>query len=119
MILTQSPQTHQCSECGCTVSREDVRIDAFHSFQDVILPVADFKARYGDRVATLGGVDLDHLTRMDEASLRGYVRNILERCMPGGLELSPDLLVGNGLVTWKYIGQSACIGTTLKIVLTP
>jgi uroporphyrinogen decarboxylase len=63
---------------------DDVRIDAFHSFQDVILPVADFKARYGDRVATLGGVDLDHLTRMDEASLRGYVRNILERCMPGG-----------------------------------
>ena len=63
---------------------EDVRIDAFHSFQDVILPVADFKVRYGDRVAALGGVDMDKLARMDEASLRGYIRGILERCMPRG-----------------------------------
>jgi uroporphyrinogen decarboxylase len=63
---------------------EDVGIDAFHSFQDVILPVADFRARYGDRVATLGGVDMDKLARMDEASLREYIRSILERCMSGG-----------------------------------
>jgi uroporphyrinogen decarboxylase len=63
---------------------EDVQIDAFHSFQDVILPVAEFKARYGERVATLGGVDLDALTRMGEADLRAYVRDILAHCMPGG-----------------------------------
>lgn len=46
---------------------DDVQIDAFQSFQDVILPVADFKARYGERVAALGGVDTDKLCRMDEA----------------------------------------------------
>ena len=63
---------------------EDVQIDVLHSFQDVILPVADFKARYGDRVAALGGVDVDNLARMDGASLREYVRGILARCMPGG-----------------------------------
>jgi uroporphyrinogen decarboxylase len=63
---------------------EDVQIDAFHSFQDVVLPVADFKARYGDRVATLGGADVDKMARMDEASLREYIRGILERCTPGG-----------------------------------
>jgi uroporphyrinogen decarboxylase len=63
---------------------EDVRIDAFHSFQDVVLPVADFKARYGERVAALGGVDMDKLARMDEAGLGGYVRGIVERCVPGG-----------------------------------
>ena len=63
---------------------DDVQIDALHSFQDVILPVAEFKARYGDRVATLGGVDVDALTRLDEPGLRAYVRNILAGCMPGG-----------------------------------
>lgn len=63
---------------------DDVQIDAFHSFQDVILPVTDFKARYGDRVATLGGVDMDRLARLDEADLRQYIRSILEQCMPGG-----------------------------------
>lgn len=62
----------------------DVQVDAFHSFQNVILPVTDFQAQYGDRVAALGGVDMDNLARMDEASLREYIRNILERCMPRG-----------------------------------
>lgn len=63
---------------------EDVQIDALHSFQDAVPPAADFKSRYGDRVAALGGVDMDKLARMDEASLRGYVRGILDRCMPRG-----------------------------------
>ena len=63
---------------------DDVRIDAFHSFQDVIMPITEFKARYGDRVAALGGVDVDKLARLDEPSLREYIRSILESCMPGG-----------------------------------
>lgn len=63
---------------------EHVQIDAFHSFQDVILPVCDFKARYGKRVATLGGVDMDNLVRLDEHELRQYIRSILESCVPDG-----------------------------------
>lgn len=63
---------------------EDVRIDALHSFQDVILPVVDFKEQYGRRVAALGGIDMDMLARLDETSLRTYVRDVLDHCMPGG-----------------------------------
>lgn len=63
---------------------EDVGIDAFHSFQDVIIPVAEFKKRYQDRIATLGGVDVDKLARLDENNLRKYIREILDECMPGG-----------------------------------
>lgn len=63
---------------------DDVKIDGFHSFQDIILPVTEFKARYGQRVAALGGVDIDKLVRSKEADLRAYIRNILEVCMPGG-----------------------------------
>jgi uroporphyrinogen decarboxylase len=63
---------------------EDIQIDAFHSFQDVILPVEGFKVRYGHRVAPLGGVDMDKLARLEEANLRAYIRHMLERCMPGG-----------------------------------
>jgi uroporphyrinogen decarboxylase len=62
----------------------DVGIDAYHSFEDVILPITEFKKRYGDRVAGLGGVDMDKLSRLDEKALRVYVRGILEVCMPGG-----------------------------------
>lgn len=63
---------------------EDVRVDALHSFEDVIMPVTTFKARYGKRMAALGGVDMDKLSRLDEAALRVYLRDILNRCMPGG-----------------------------------
>lgn len=48
----------------------DVKIDAFHSFQDTIIPVGEFKGRYGGRIATLGGVDMDKLCRLDEEGLR-------------------------------------------------
>jgi uroporphyrinogen decarboxylase len=79
---------HSCGNLYDTGVIEDlvevVRIDGFHSFQDVILPVVDFKERYGGRVAALGGVDMDKLARLDEAPLRAYVRDILDRCMPGG-----------------------------------
>lgn len=77
---------------------ETVAIDGLHSFQDVILPVADFKARYGDRVATLGGVDMDRLARLDEEALRAYVRGILDACMPGG-----RFALGSGNTVANYI----------------
>jgi len=63
---------------------EDVKIDAFHSFQDAIIPVWEFKEKYGDRIAVLGGVDVDKLARFDKDELRKYVRKILDKCMPGG-----------------------------------
>jgi len=63
---------------------EEVKIDAFHSFQDVIIPVVEFKKRYGNRIAVLGGVDMDKLARLDNRSLRNYIRDILDECMPSG-----------------------------------
>lgn len=62
----------------------DVKIDAIHSFEDAIEPVTEFKKKYESRIGTLGGIDMDKLCRLDEQSLRGYVKNILDKCMPGG-----------------------------------
>jgi len=61
-----------------------VGIDAKHSFEDTILPVAEFKRRYGNRVAVLGGVDVDFLCRHTEDEVRRYTRDIREACAPGG-----------------------------------
>jgi uroporphyrinogen decarboxylase len=63
---------------------DQVRIDGFHSYQDVILPVEEVKARYGNRLALMGGVDMDKLATLPEDELRRYLRGILDRCMPGG-----------------------------------
>ena len=63
---------------------EDVRIDALHSFEDTIVTVTDMKARYGDRIALLGGIDVDFLCRSSTEAIRARVRRTLDACMPGG-----------------------------------
>ena len=63
---------------------EDIGIDAKQSFEDAIMPINDFMDTYGDRVAGLGGVDMDKLCRLEENDLRAYCRSILDHCMPKG-----------------------------------
>jgi len=82
---------------------EDVKIDAFHSFQDAIIPVREFKKRYGDRIATLGGVDVDKFCRLDEKSLREYVRNILDECMPDRYALGSGNSIANYVPVKNYL----------------
>ena len=63
---------------------KNVGIDALHSFEDACCPIIEFKKRYGNRIAVLGGVDMDKLCRLDEKNLRKYIRDILNECVPGG-----------------------------------
>jgi uroporphyrinogen decarboxylase len=77
---------------------EDVRIDGKHSYEDAIAPVQEMKRRYGDRIAIIGGVDLDYLCRHNEAEVRGYVRRILNDCAPGG-----SYCLGTGNSVANYI----------------
>ena len=63
---------------------EDVGIDGKHSFEDTIEDVREEKATYGQRIALLGGIDVDFLCRSDEEAIRTRVRDTLNICMPGG-----------------------------------
>lgn len=63
---------------------ETVKLDGRHSFEDVITPVTEAKRRYGDRIALLGGIDMDLLCRGTEEQIRRKVRQTLDVCMPGG-----------------------------------
>jgi uroporphyrinogen decarboxylase len=62
----------------------DVGIDAKHSFQDGVESVVDFKRRYGDRLAVLGGIDMGRLATMPAAEFRPWCRGVLAACMQGG-----------------------------------
>lgn len=59
-------------------------IDAKHSFEDTILPVAEFKRRYGDRITPLGGLDVDVICRSTEEEIRAYTRRMIEECFYDG-----------------------------------
>lgn len=63
---------------------EDTGIDAKHSFEDAIIPVADFQARYGARIGVLGGIDINRLTLGSETDVRAHTRFLMETCGPRG-----------------------------------
>ncbi len=63
---------------------EQVKIDGRHSFEDTIEPVTEAKRRWGDRVALLGGMDMDFMCRASEEQVRRRVRETLDICLPGG-----------------------------------
>ena len=79
-----------------------VGIDAKHSFEDVIESVVEDKALYGDRIALMGGIDVDFLCRADEGAVRARVRKTLDACMPGG---GYCLGTGNSVANYIPLGN--------------
>ena len=62
----------------------DVKIDAKHSFEDIITPVEVFKKQYEGRVTPLGGLDVDFICRHSEDEIRAYTRSKIEQCFYDG-----------------------------------
>jgi len=77
---------------------EDVKIDGKHSFEDEIMPVTTFYNKYSDKIAVLGGVDINVLTNYSEDKLRTYIRDILINCMNKG-----RFVIGSGNSIPNYI----------------
>jgi uroporphyrinogen decarboxylase len=63
---------------------DEVGIDAKHSFEDTIMPMAQVKARYGGRVGLLGGVDMHLLASGTPHEVREAARQAVQDCAPGG-----------------------------------
>ena len=76
--------------------------DAKHSFEDAIQPVWEAKAQYGDRIALLGGFDMDKICRMSEEQVRAHTRLLIERCAPGG---GWALGTGNSVANYVPVGN--------------
>jgi len=91
---------HSCGNLSAIMEPliEDVKIDGRHSFEDVIESVIEAKRRYGDRIALLGGIDVDLMARKSEADVRRRVREVLEVCQPGG-----GYCLGTGNTACNYI----------------
>ncbi len=73
---------HSCGQLSAVYEDliEGCRIDAKHSFEEAILPVEQFKARYRGRVTPLGGLDVDIVCRGTHDEIRTYTRRKIEQC---------------------------------------
>ena len=76
----------------------DVKIDAKHSFEDVIMPVTEVKRRWGDRIALMGGVDVDFLCRHAPAEVMEYTKRVMDVCSRGG-----GYAIGTGNTVANYV----------------
>jgi uroporphyrinogen decarboxylase len=81
---------------------DEIKLDAIHSHQDSIWPISKCVQNFGDRIAFLGGVDLDKLCRLDESSLREYVQEILNACLPGRFALGSGNSIANYVPVENY-----------------
>jgi uroporphyrinogen decarboxylase len=63
---------------------EDMEFDARHSYEDGIMPIEDAYEAYHDRIALLGGIDVDYVIRADPADVYKRSRAMLERAAGRG-----------------------------------
>jgi uroporphyrinogen decarboxylase len=77
---------------------DDIGIDGKHSYEDTITDVRDLKATWGQRIAILGGIDMDFLCRAGESQIRQRVRDTLDICQPGG-----GYMLGTGNTVANYV----------------
>jgi len=61
-----------------------VGINALHSLPPGIYDIVELKARYGERIALVGNVDVDLLARGTPEQVRQWVRRLIETVGPGG-----------------------------------
>jgi len=91
---------HSCGNLKAIMDHviREIRIDGKHSYEDTYLPVTEAKRLYGDRIAIIGGVDVDYLCRHGVEEVEAYVSKVLEGCMPGG-----GYCLGTGNTVANYI----------------
>jgi len=59
---------------------DDVKIDGKHSFENNIIPVQDFQKKYGEKIAVLGGLDLNILGTSTPEEVRRQTHVLIESC---------------------------------------
>lgn len=91
---------HSCGNLATIMEDliEDVKIDAKHSYEDVIIPVEEFQARYGSRIGVIGGVDVDRLAAGTPEQVRARTRQLKEICGGRG-----RYVIGSGNSIPNYI----------------
>jgi uroporphyrinogen decarboxylase len=70
---------HSCGQLECLMDAiiNDLRYDGKHSYEDAICPVEQAYRQWGDRIAILGGMDVDFVTRSSPQAIYERAKRML------------------------------------------
>jgi uroporphyrinogen decarboxylase len=89
---------------------DDMKFDAKHSFEDVIMPVEEAYDKWGDRIAILGGIDMDFMCRSTPEQIRQRCECMLARtATKGGYALGTGNSVPEYVPFDNYIAMIDCV----------
>ncbi len=91
---------HSCGNLGPLWEDliEDIGFDGKHSYEDGIFPVEEAWTRYHERIAILGGIDMDFLCRKTPAEIRRRVEDLINLTDGGS-----GYAVGSGNSIARYV----------------
>jgi uroporphyrinogen decarboxylase len=91
---------HSCGNLEAVIDDiiKDLKIEGKHSYEDTIIPVEQAIERWGDRIAIIGGIDVDFLTKSTTDQIRQRTTKIIDRSMQKG-----GIAIGSGNSIPYYI----------------
>jgi uroporphyrinogen decarboxylase len=76
---------HSCGNLAAVMDDViDIGYDAKHSYEDTIQPVEDAYEQYHDRIAILGGIDLDFVVRSEPQQVYKRAKTLLQQTADRG-----------------------------------
>lgn len=105
---------HSCGQVAGIMDDiiDDCGFDAKHSFEDVIEPVEQIHARYGHRIAILGGLDVDYLSRSTPEEIYRRARKLIETtecrgyALGSGNSLTDEMPRENLRALWRAAAEA-------------
>jgi uroporphyrinogen decarboxylase len=89
---------------------DDMKFDAKHSYEDVIIPVEQAYEKWGSRIAILGGIDLDFVCRSTPGQIKLRCEAMLAKTSAmGGYALGTGNSVPEYVPYDNYIAMIDCV----------
>jgi uroporphyrinogen decarboxylase len=89
---------------------DDMKYDAKHSFEDVIMPIEEAYELWSDRIAILGGIDVDFICRSSPEQIRERCKGMLAKAEEkGGYALGTGNSVPEYVPYDNYLAMIDCV----------
>lgn len=91
---------HSCGNLDVVMDSviDEIKYDGKHSYEDAIIPVEEAYEKWGNRIAIMGGIDLDFICRSTPEQVRQRALNLLEQTAERG-----SFALGSGNSIPEYI----------------